>query len=76
MRKKIGLKPEDKVLVFFSGESIISKILEKNKEFILKEIKAKDFYLDETPELEIDIEKEVEIDQQKLLLKIKKYVII
>ena len=76
MRKKIGLKPEDKVLVFFSGELIINKILEKNKEFILKEIKAKDFCLGEIPGLKIDIEKEIEIDQQKLLLKIKKYVIV
>lgn len=76
MRKKVGLKPEDKVLVFFSSELIINQILEKNKEFILKEIKAKDFCLGEMPGLKIDIEKEIEIDQQKLLLKIKKYVII
>ncbi|MBI3631677.1 MAG: class I tRNA ligase family protein [Candidatus Staskawiczbacteria bacterium] len=72
MRKKTRLKPEDKILVFFSGESGISRILEKNKEFVIKEIKAKDFYSEQKPGLKFDIEKEIEIDQQKLLLKIKK----
>ena len=72
MRKETGLKPENKILVLFSGGLAINKVLEKNKEFILKEIKAKDFYLEQKSGGEFDIEKEIEIDQQKLLLKIKK----
>ncbi|MDO8486647.1 MAG: isoleucine--tRNA ligase [Candidatus Staskawiczbacteria bacterium] len=72
MRKQAGLKPEDKISVFFFGEPGINSILVKNKELILKEIKAKDFYLEQKTDLKIDIEKEIEIDKQKLSLKIKK----
>ena len=72
IRKEVGLKPEDKILVSFFGEPVINKILEKNKEFVLKEIRAKDFYLERKSGLKFDIEKKVEINQKKLLLKIKK----
>ncbi|MEK7540731.1 MAG: isoleucine--tRNA ligase [Patescibacteria group bacterium] len=72
MRKEAGLKPENKILVFFSSRPEMNKILEKNKGFLLKEIKAKDFYLEQKSEAEFVPEKEIEIDQQKLLLKIKK----
>lgn len=72
MRKETELKPENRILVFFSGSFGINKILEKNKEFLLKEINAKDFYLDKKPDIKFDLEKEAEIDRQKLLLKIKK----
>ncbi len=72
MRKEAGLKPEDKILVSFSGDSEISGILEKNRKTILEKIKAKDFISEKKPELKVDAEKMVEIDQRKLLLKIKK----
>lgn len=71
MRKEAGLKPENKILVSFSNEAIISNILEKNKEFILKEINANDFYPEKKSEAEFIGQKEIEIDQQKILLKIK-----
>jgi len=72
MRKNIGLRPDDKILIFFSGEPKTNIILEKNKKFILYETKAKDFYLKQKSEGTIDLEKEIKIDQQKLILKIQK----
>ena len=72
MRKKIGLRPENKISVLFFVNSGMNKILDKNKELLLKETNAKDFYFKEIPGLEFDAEEEIEIDQQKLLLKIGK----
>ncbi|MEK7658396.1 MAG: isoleucine--tRNA ligase [Patescibacteria group bacterium] len=72
MRKEAGLIPENKILVFFFGGLGINKVLEKNKEFLLKEINAKDFYLDKKSGPACDMEKEFLIDNQKILLKIKK----
>jgi isoleucyl-tRNA synthetase len=45
MRKEKGLKPKDKIIINYFGDSELNKILEKNKEFILIETKAKDFCL-------------------------------
>ncbi len=40
MRKKANLKPSDKIFIIYDGEVSATKILEKNKEFILREIRA------------------------------------
>ncbi|MBI3337647.1 MAG: isoleucine--tRNA ligase [Candidatus Staskawiczbacteria bacterium] len=72
MRKKIGLKPEDKISISFSGDQEMNKILDKNKDFILREIKAKDFYLEKNSGTKFDLEQETEIGGQKILLKIRK----
>jgi len=72
MRKNIGLKPKDKILVQYSGSQEINKILIKNKEFILTEARVKDLSLEEKPEKPFDLEKELKVDQQKLLIRIKK----
>jgi len=45
MRKKAGLKPEDRILIEYSGSPELNEILMKNRSFILKETKAKDFNL-------------------------------
>jgi isoleucyl-tRNA synthetase len=65
MRKEAGLKPGDKIMVSYFGTAELNEILGRNKRFILTEIKAKDFKTGKG-------EKEVKIDQQSLLLAIKK----
>jgi len=72
MRKKANLKPRDKILIYYSGSLKLTKILTKNKSFILKETKAKDFKWAKKPKQIFDVEQEVKIDQQKLWLAIKK----
>jgi len=72
MRKKIGLKPKDKILVQYSSSQEINRILTKNKEFILAEARVKDLLLKEKLEDSFDIEKELKVEQQKILLGIKK----
>jgi isoleucyl-tRNA synthetase len=67
MRKEVGLKPKDKILIRYFGDLELNKILEKNKKFILMETKAKNFFLNEKP-----IGQEKTINQQKLWLAIEK----
>jgi len=71
MRKKAGLKPKDKIVVSYFGSEEINKILEKNKEFILKEGNVKKILIKKGKEVFVG-EKEILVDQQKLLLGIKK----
>ena len=56
-RKKAGLKPKDKILIRHQAVLELNEIVIKNKEFILKEVNAKDLIL---------------VDNQKSLLTIKK----
>jgi len=72
MRKKANLKPKDKILVRFSGEGNLNKILQKNKGFIVKEAKVKDFISGEKPKQVFGIKRELKVEQQKLWLAIKK----
>ena len=72
MRKKAGYKPRHRVLVRYSGSSYLNKILEKNKNFILKDIAAENFQIGDRPKMVFDIEREIEINQEKLWLGIKK----
>ena len=72
MRKKAGLKPQDKILIGCSGENSLVKTLFKNKNFILKEAKVKNLVLLEKTGQSFNPEKEIEIEGQKLLLAIKK----
>jgi len=73
MRKQISLRPEDEILVWYLGASELNEVLTKNKEFILKEAKAKDLILREKSKKVFDTEREVEIDNRKLWIGIKKY---
>lgn len=60
MRKKAGLKPEDRILIECSGSPELNEILTKNKAFILKETKAEDFNLVpkvEQKDLQLEIKK-------------------
>jgi len=72
MRKKIGLKPKDRILIQYFGSAMLNRILAKNRDFILKETKAEDFKLEEKLKKVFDIEKEVRINQEKLWIAIKK----
>jgi isoleucyl-tRNA synthetase len=69
MRKEMKLKPKDKILVGYSGSENISKILEENKEKILKEGKILDL---KPKEGKFDLEREIKVDDKKIILAIKK----
>lgn len=70
MRKKAGFKPEDKIAVGYEGGAEINKILEEEKENILKEAKAQRF--DSKEKLSFELGKEIKVGDQKLWLGIKK----
>ncbi len=72
MRKKAGYKPRHKISVAYSGSDEIQNILERNADFILKETRAQDFLVGNASRKVFDIEKEIEINTQKLWLGIKK----
>ena len=70
-RKEQRLKPEDKINIWFFANETLVKMLEKNRKFLLKEIRAEQYVMqkDFPPEL---FKKEVFIDNQKIILAIKK----
>ena len=72
MRKEMGLKPQHKISVQFSGPKELNKILLKNKNLILKETKAEEFNLAKKCKKDFDLEKEITLGQEKLRLAIKK----
>ncbi len=63
MRKKAGLKPQDKISVQYFGSPELNKILEKNEKIILAQIQAKELSLAKEP-----VGQEIIINQQKLCL--------
>jgi len=71
MRKQAGLKPKDKISIYYFGEVYFNKILEKNKKFFFEETRTKDFYFKKVPKEKLTIEKEIEIERKKLWLGIK-----
>ena len=72
MRKLAGLKPKDRILIHFFGSASLNKVLIKNKDFILKEVKAKDFQLIKKSKTPFKIKKDIKINQEKLQLAIRK----
>ncbi|MBZ1345291.1 MAG: class I tRNA ligase family protein [Candidatus Nealsonbacteria bacterium] len=73
MRKKAGLKPKDKISVQYFGRQELNNLLTKNKPFILKETRAKDFHLDKKLKKVFLVERETKVNQQELWLAIKKF---
>jgi len=71
MRKKAALKPEDEILVNFSGSKELNDILERNKDNVLKEARIKDLFIG-TQDAKWETEAEVKIDNKEALIKIKK----
>ena len=72
MRKKAGYKPQHRILVQYFSTNELNQILTRNKQFILKETKAKDFRLGKKLKRVFDVEQETKVDQQTLWLAIKK----
>ena len=71
-RKLAGLKPKDKIFVYYSAADRLNKILDKNKNFILEEVIAKDFEPKEEAEKDFTLDKELKINGEALWLGIKK----
>ncbi len=71
MRKEAGYTPKDIITIQFKGQPFLNNILIKNKDYLLKETKAKDLNL-EDKKRKFKIEKEISIDGKKLHLAIKK----
>ena len=71
MRKQAGLRPKNKISIQFSGTEKLNKFLIKNKKFILKEVRAKNLLLVEEEKPTVEIEKEIEMEEEKLWLGIK-----
>ncbi len=73
MRKKSGLTPKNKISIQYSTASFdLNKILEKNKDSILKKTLAKDMEIIREEKIVSDKKHEVFIDNEKLRLSIKK----
>jgi len=72
MRKRAGLKPRDKIQVFYLGSPDLNKILVKNKKSILEKAKVKDLILKEELKKVSLEKKEIKVDQKNLWLVIKK----
>jgi len=72
MRKEAGYKPIHKILIQCFGTEFLNKILEKNKDIIIKQTIARDFKLKAKDKEIFDLEKEIKIDKQNLWLAIKK----
>ncbi len=72
MRKKTDLKPKDKILVRYFGSANLNEVLNRNKEFILKGARVKNFFLGEKQKEIFDIEEKIKVDQEELWLAIKK----
>ena len=72
MRKQAGLKPKHKILIRYSGKDLLNEVLSKNAGIVLKETNAKEFKFLKEKQMVFDLEKEVEINKQKLWLGIKK----
>ena len=81
MRKTAGYKPKDKIMVRYEGTEFLNKILNRNKNFVLREMKVEDFCQKDGAlyrtvqggaDQVFDIEKEIKIEGQKLWLAIKK----
>jgi isoleucyl-tRNA synthetase len=70
-RKEQGLKPEDRISVWFSCEAPLIKILENNKKVLLQEIRAKEMTVNNVMDSGI-LEKETLVNGQSLSITIKK----
>ena len=71
-RKNSELKPSDEIMADFSGDENLISILKANKDFIAKETRAKEISFEENLKTDFDLEKELLINEEKMILKIKK----
>ena len=71
-RKILGLTPQDRILIYFSGEEILNKTIESSKGLILSQAQAKEIFIGGREKTDFDFEKEILIDGKKILFAIKK----
>ena len=71
MRKEAGLKSVDIVSVEFLAKSELGKLLEKNKEAVLRDAKIKGLEERKTAKAGLILEKEIMIDGEVLWLALK-----
>ena len=68
IRKELGLKPKDKIIIQFSASEKLIDILNRNKKFILTTTKAKDLkFLGDVREIS-GTKKEIKVDDERLYL--------
>ena len=72
-RKEQGLKPEDQILAWFDSSSKINSILQQNKEFLSKEVRAKEILIGESSKNDLP-QKEISIGKEKISLTIQKII--
>jgi len=73
MRKEMGLKPKDKILIKGGGLKEINEVINKNKDLIKKETLSKDFLILENLEnVKLKLFKEIKVDDKILKIKIEK----
>ena len=70
MRKKAGLKPENKILIKYFTEPELNEILIRNKQVILKKTRAERFDFEEKTEQAFNKKQEFAINEQKIWIKI------
>jgi bifunctional DNA-binding transcriptional regulator/antitoxin component of YhaV-PrlF toxin-antitoxin module len=70
LRKDLGLKPIDRIILFYESSSEIKDIIERNKQNILEEIKADS--MESGRNSNFDADKTMNIDQEEIWLAIKR----
>ena len=68
IRKELGLKPKDKIIVQFSASEKLIDILNRNKKFILTTTKAKGLEFSEDVKSISGTKKEIKVDNERLYL--------
>lgn len=71
MRKEGGFRPKDKIVLKYWAEGQLAEILAKNQKSIANQLKIKDFSFEER-EIDFGLKKEIKIDNQTIILAIKK----
>lgn len=69
-RKELGLKPENLISLWISGDSYVTKTAEKNKELIAKETRSRAIIFEESSKEGVS-KKEVVVNGEKVFLAIK-----
>lgn len=70
MRKKAGFRPEDEILVGYSGDPELEKFLDKSRKSLLREARIKE--MEKGSEQSFDLEKTIKVEGKELRLTIKK----
>jgi isoleucyl-tRNA synthetase len=73
MRKKVGLKPKDKIIINYLGSSDLIELLERNREVLLKETFSKNINFQNKEQNDFLEQKELAFGDLKLRLGIKKW---